>query len=345
MGREQRMTLAKALSYSANSISKSFGIFLAEYIANNAIPGTSTLAYSFVAGLSFSMSMFISPLATYSVGRYGTRVTLLIGVAIEFLGLITASFAKQYYQLLLSQGLSFGIGMGFLYVGTAGIVSQWFTKRRSLANGITAAGGSGFGGMVYSLSANAMIKKYGVPWTFRMLAIISGVINLLCTLLIRDRNNHIRTNQSPLDFKILKQPEFLLVQIYGVLTELGYVALLYSIPNFGNSIGLTSDQGATAGALLCLGQLFGRALVGQLGDSIGPINTTVLTTFITGLLALVWWPFADSYGVRLLDASRLSALIFSAEFDRILADHWAYRRYILGHHRSSTGGSRRYTPA
>jgi MFS family permease len=254
------------------------------------------------------MSMFISPLATYTVGRYGTRITLLVGVAIEFLGLITASFAKKYYQLLLSQGVCFGMGMGFLYVGIAGIVSQWFTKRRSLANGIAAAGGAGFGGMVYSLSVNELVKKNGVSWAFRMLAITSGVINLACALLIRDRNSHIMTNQSPFDLKLFRRPEFLLVQVYGVLTELGYIILLYSLPNFGMSVGLTFDQGATAGALLCLGQLCGRSLVGGFGDYIGPINITVITTFTTGLLALVWWPFVNSYGVRFLHVLPLSTI-------------------------------------
>ena len=105
-------------------INSSYGVFLAYYLDNNYYPGALPLEFAFVGGLSISMALFISPLATTTTRLYGTNVTLLIGVFFETLALIGASFSREIWQLFLSQGLCFGWGMGFLFVGSV--------RRRSL---------------------------------------------------------------------------------------------------------------------------------------------------------------------------------------------------------------------
>ena len=116
-------------------------------------------------------ALLISPLATYITRVCGTRTTLLLGVALETLALISASFTHEIWQLFLSQGICFGFGMGFLFVGSVGIVPQWFTKKRSLANGISTAG-SGLGGLMYSklsfLSYFCLIRA--AAWAARSVA-------------------------------------------------------------------------------------------------------------------------------------------------------------------------------
>ena len=240
--------------------------------------------------------MFVSPLATMTTGRFGTHTCLFIGVVLQTTALIGASFSKKFWQLLLSQGFCFGWGMGFLFVGIAGISSQWFTRKRSLANGLSTSG-SGFGGLVYSLAANAMIQRLGLAWAFRILGIVSGAVNLVSAILIRDRNAHIGTSQLPFDYRLLKRPEFVLVQIYGFFNQLAYVVLLFSLPNYANNVGLSSQQGSIVGALLCLGTMFGRGLMGYLSDHAGPINVTVIATLLNGIYSLAFWHFATSYGV------------------------------------------------
>lgn len=133
------------------------------------------------------MAMLVSPLATNVTRLYGTKATLCIGIFFETFSLIGASFANKIWQLFLSQGVCFGWGMGFLFVGTVGIVPQWFTTRRSLANA-TGAAGSGIGGLIYSLATNAMIENISLGWAFRILGIVAFLINMACMILVRDRN-------------------------------------------------------------------------------------------------------------------------------------------------------------
>lgn len=99
-------------------INSSYGVFLQFYLDNDHYPGASALQFAFVGGLSISMALLVSPAATTTTRLYGTRVTLLIGVFFETLALIGASFAHEIWQLFLSQGICFGWGMGYLFVGS-----------------------------------------------------------------------------------------------------------------------------------------------------------------------------------------------------------------------------------
>ena len=277
-------------------INSSYGVFLAYYLAHDYYSGASALDFAFVGGLSISQALLISPLATYITRVYGTRTTLLLGVALETLALISASFTHEIWQLFLSQGVCFGFGMGFLFVGSVGIVPQWFTKKRSLANGIGTAG-SGLGGLMYSLATNAMIDHLGVEWAFRILGILACVVNCTCAMLIKDRNKAIGSNQLAFDYTLFRRPAFLLLLGWGFFSMMGYIVLLFSLPNYATSIGLSERQGSIIGAVLNLGQALGRPLVGIFSDRAGRINLAGLCTFIGGLFCFVIWIFAKSFGI------------------------------------------------
>jgi MFS family permease len=277
-------------------LNSSYGVFLAHYLANNTFPGASYLEYAFVGSLSISCAMLVSPMATFTTRVYGTRTTLFIGIALETASLIGASFASTIWQLFLSQGICFGLGMGFLFVGSVGIVPQWFTTRRSLANGFSTCG-SGLGGLIYSLATGAMLQTIGLAWAFRVLGIVACVVNTVCSLLIRDRNKAIGSSQLSFDAKLFKRPEYLLLCAYGWFSILAYVVLIFSLANYANAIGLSASQAAIVSALFNLAQAFGRPPIGYFSDSIGRINMAGLMTLLSGVFVLLIWVFAKSYGV------------------------------------------------
>ncbi|RMZ69071.1 Major facilitator superfamily domain general substrate transporter [Pyrenophora seminiperda CCB06] len=277
-------------------LNSAYAVFLAYYLSNNVFPGATSLQYAFIGGLSISQALIISPIATLTTRRFGTRTTLLIGVGFETVSFIGASFSSQIWHLFLSQGICFGWGMGFLFVGSVGIAAQWFTTHRSLANGCCAAG-SGLGGLIYSLSAQALIRNIGLPWAFRTLAVIAFVANTASALLIRDRNKQIGSSQLSFDYKLFRKLEFVGLLAFGFLSMLGYVVLLFSLPNYARTIGLSSQQGSIIGAVFNLGQALGRPPIGYFSDSLGRLNMASSMTFLAGLLCLVIWMFAKTFGV------------------------------------------------
>ncbi|KAK0783521.1 hypothetical protein LTR75_014098 [Friedmanniomyces endolithicus] len=282
-------------------LNSSYGVFLAYYLANNVFPGASALEYAFVGSLSISCALLVSPVATWTTRVYGTKTTLFIGIAFETASLIGASFAWAIWQLFLSQGICFGIGMGFLFVGSVGIVPQWFTTKRSLANGF-ATSGSGLGGLVYSLAAGAMIKTIGLAWAFRVLGIVALAVNSICAILLKDRNKIIGASQLAFDVKLFKRPEYVLLNMYGFFSLLAYVVLIFSLANYARTVRLSASQASVISALFNLGQALGRPPIGYFSDSIGRINMAGLMTFCSGLFALVIWVFARSYGVLIFYA-------------------------------------------
>lgn len=113
---------------------------------------------------------------------------------------------------------------------------------------------------------------------------------------IPSQPSHSPSKASP-GLRALLRFDYLLLISWAVLSALGYVVLLFSLPSYGVAIGLTQEQGSLAGALLNLGQAIGRPAVGFLSDSFGRFEVAIVASFMAGLLSLVLWIFANSAGL------------------------------------------------
>ncbi|KAK3906835.1 major facilitator superfamily domain-containing protein [Staphylotrichum tortipilum] len=283
--------LVNAHTWGLNS---SYAVFLAYYLRSGTIDGASALGFAFVGGLSISISMLVSPFATWCIGRFGTAATLRIGVVLEAVSFIGASFSTHIWHLLLSQGVCFGLGLGFCFTSTVGVVPQWFTKKRSFANSV-ATSGSGFGGLTYSLATNAMITNLGLAWAFRILAILAFVVNGACSLIVRDRNKAVGAVHIPFHKDLFKKSQFWLFLGWGFFSILSYIIVVFSITDYALSVGFSARQGSLAAAMFNLSQGLGRPLIGLASDRFGRINVAGIGTLIAGLAAFFLWIFAGSH--------------------------------------------------
>ncbi|MCJ1367174.1 hypothetical protein MMC16_006306 [Acarospora aff. strigata] len=274
----------------------SYGVYLSYYLSSNAFPEARPLDYAFIGGFNFALAMLAAPLVTVVARKLGTRAPMAIGVVIQTAGFVSASFAGRVWQLYLSQGLLIGVGLGFIYVPSIAILSQWFSKKRSLVNGISSAG-SGIGGLIFSFAIEAMIRNISLAWSFRIIAVITGVMNLTATMLIRNRNAIIRPPQLGFDTKLLRRPDVLLLLFWGFTSMLGYITLLYSLPDFADSLGLTKTQAASIAAYLNLGTAIGRPLIGVASDRFGRLEVAGLLTLFCGVTCFAIWIPATSYGI------------------------------------------------
>lgn len=169
-------------------------------------------------------------------------------MVLETAAFIGASFTSQQWHLVLSQGIAFGAGMGFLFTGSVGLVPQWFHKKRSLANSIGTAG-SGFGGLTYSLAAHAMIENLGLPWAFRILAILAFAVNGVCSFLARDRNKEVGAIHQAFHKELFKKIELYLYLAWGFFSILGYIVVVFSLASYASAVGFTSNQGSIIAAI------------------------------------------------------------------------------------------------
>ncbi|KAL2879086.1 hypothetical protein SGCOL_005506 [Colletotrichum sp. CLE4] len=302
-------------------LNSSYAVFLAYYLNSGAFPGASPISLAFVGGLSFSVgescpqvpqllrvisltrspqpALLIAPIVTFCIPRIGTQPTLGIGVVIQAAALIGASFTTQIWHLLLSQGIGFGIGMGFTFNSTVGVVPQWFVVRRSFANSIATAG-SGLGGLIYSLGSNAMIRNIGLPWAFRILAILSFVVNGTCCLMMKDRNKALGSVHVAFHKDIFKRIEFWLFVAWGFFGLFGYVISVFSLADYAQTVGFNASQGSIVSAMFNLSQGIGRPVIGLVSDRFGRINVAGLGTIIAGLATFLLWILAAKHFAGLI---------------------------------------------
>ena len=252
--------------------------------------------------------MLVAPLVTILTRERGIHLPMGIGVLALAGGFTSASFAHAIWQLYLSQGVLVGVGVGFLYIPTIAILSQWFSKRRSLANGITAAT-SGVGGIIFSLTTQKLIESISLEWSLRIIGILAFGMNCIAVAFVRDRNRLIQPAQHPFDLELLADPRVWLLLIWAFVSMLGYVTLLYSLPDYALSIGLSQPQATNLVIFLNLGTAVGRPFIGTLSDRYGRVMVPATLTLVCGLLCFILWLPSNSFGVTVLFALISGAIL------------------------------------
>ncbi|KAF8475464.1 major facilitator superfamily domain-containing protein [Kalaharituber pfeilii] len=272
-------------------LNSAYGIYLTHYLNQGLHPSATSYHYAFIGGLSISTSMLVGPIVAF-LFRHGwtTQHIMFLGILFQVASLIGASFAVHSLGgLFVSQGVLFGIGLGLLYTSSIGTISQWFSSKRSIANGLAAAG-SGVGGIAFSIGINAAIEQISLAWSFRVTAICVCAVNILVTLLIRDRNASIHPTHNSFDIDLLRRiPNLGFVLAWGFFSLLGYVMILFSLADYARSIGLTTGQASIVASMLSLGMMFGRPLVGYMSDVFGRINISFLMTLFSGVTVFCLW--------------------------------------------------------
>lgn len=264
--------------------------------------------YAFIGGFNFSIAMLIAPLVTVLTRHFGIHATMTMGLVFQSGGFMAASFATQSWQLHMTQGVLIGIGIGFLYIPSLPVLSQWFVQRRSLANGLSAAG-SGVGGAAFAWGTEAIIQRFGINWALRITGMIALVANSAAITMIRDRNHIIRPSQLGFDTTLLRRYDVILLLAWAFLSILGYITLLFSLSDFALSIGLTRKQATDIIGLLNVGTAVGRPIIGILSDKYSRIDTAGVLTLLCGLSCFAFWLPATSFGLSIFFAILCGAIV------------------------------------
>lgn len=84
------------------------------------------------------------------------RLLLLVGHVLMVLALMMTSLCTEYYQLILAQGVLFGLGSGLIYIPGMALMTTLFTTKKPFAVGVLSTGTSV--GM-YRKSASLMLDS------------------------------------------------------------------------------------------------------------------------------------------------------------------------------------------
>ncbi|KAI9677701.1 MAG: hypothetical protein M1829_002473 [Trizodia sp. TS-e1964] len=127
-------------------LNQSYGIFQAYYVEpNNGMLSSSqaentamiALIGTLGAGLTWGGSIFVNPLMART--KRLSHITIA-GAILTSLGIGLASSCTQIWQLILTQGLIYGIGSSMLYFPIVSVAPEYFDRHRGTAMGIVLSG-------------------------------------------------------------------------------------------------------------------------------------------------------------------------------------------------------------
>lgn len=195
----------------------------------------------------------------------------------------------EYWHFMIVFGILGGIGTSLIFTPAVSALGHWFMVKRANATGIAAAGGS-VGGVCFPLMLQSLFPKIGWSWATRILGFIFIALLLIANLTIRSRLPPKPGGSVLPDFKIFRDPAFLLCTIGTFFLEYGlFVPITYLI-SFTLHSGATNDAFAyQIIAIFNAGSSFGRWLPGYAADVIGRYNTMILTVALCMSTSLGLW--------------------------------------------------------
>ncbi|KAI4873492.1 hypothetical protein NFI96_032574, partial [Prochilodus magdalenae] len=159
---------------------KSFGIFLKDLVCEF---NETNSRVSWIISICVFVMTFTAPLSTVLSNRFGFQPVVILGGFLISLGTISTAFTSYISQIYITIGIVAGLGYCLTFLPTVTILSQYFSKRRSLVTAIASTGES-FAIFAFAPAFTALKTHVGWRHTMVVLGILQGTI-VLCGLLLR----------------------------------------------------------------------------------------------------------------------------------------------------------------
>ena len=140
-------------------LSDSFGVFVNPWVNDL---GWTRAAISGAYSVSFLVMGVMGIVIGLITDKYGPRIALSICAVCLGAGFLLISQMQAQWQLYLSYGLIFGIGMSGVWAPLLSVISRWFTGRRGLITGIVISGG-GIGAFIGPPVISRLIDAFNWP--------------------------------------------------------------------------------------------------------------------------------------------------------------------------------------
>lgn len=299
--REQALVLAGAFMavFATAGLNQSYGVFQEYYTSDQQtiIPrseASNTALIAFVgtlsAGLTWGGGAAVQPLATH----IGARAAVLLGAVLMALGLALASVSRTSWQLLLTQGLIWGIGSALVYFPPVGAAPEFFGARRGAAMGLVLSG-AGLGALALAPLSRALLEKVGVRWALRALALLELALGAMAGALSPGPRAG-RARPGRVAGHIARSPVFIAAIAGAFLQSGGYLVPLTLFSSFSSAVGVGPSLSALLLGVSNAVSAASRLLMGAAADSVGRQNTLIVCCVGSALCVLAIWSVAAGGG-------------------------------------------------
>lgn len=205
--------------------------------------------------------------------------------------LFGASFATNFFQLLLSQGIGFGLGVSFAYYPSITVARRHVSSQRyGLVNGIIVSGGA-LGGLVLPYIVRVLLERTGLAGTFRILGYISIAILTPSMVVLWLDDTKIRSHQtgSLFDLALLGNSRFRILLFSGTIAMTGFLPRYFLISPSAIYKGVSPNYAAWLLGMMNGLSIIGRISIGMYADRFGKSNALATSFILCGLGHLMFW--------------------------------------------------------
>ncbi|KAF5866928.1 hypothetical protein ETB97_008734 [Aspergillus alliaceus] len=267
----------------------SVGIFQ-NYYESHLLKQYSSTTIAWIPSLQIFFMFAMGPIVGRLYDTFGARYLIIGGTFFHVFGLMMASISKEYYQILLSQGLCSAIGASAIFQPALNAVSVWFNRKRGIAFA-TLSTGSSVGGVIFPIMVDRLVAQVGFAWSMRISAFMILFLLAIAIVTVKARSPPQQGPKPSRDqlVKPFKEPVFFLTLLgYMLLTYGVFIPINYVIVEAVAS-GMDADLAAYLVPMLNAASLFGRLSAGFMSDKYGRYNIFIVMCILAGVLVLALW--------------------------------------------------------
>ncbi|OAX84785.1 hypothetical protein ACJ72_00838 [Emergomyces africanus] len=269
------------------------------YYEQHLLVGESPSTIAWIGSIQSFLLLFVGAITGPLFDAGYARTMLIAGWLLYSFGLMMTSISTKLWQIMLSQALCVGLGLGAVFVPCVAIIPQYFKRRRALANGI-AATGTGIGGLVYPIMFRQVQLKLGFAWATRVIGFTACATGLISLSLLRVRFKP-QEKRALVQLSAFKEPVFSLFCLSQFIGFTGLYNVLVYIQPYVIENGIMSEHLAFyLVAILNASSTLGRILPNFIADYTGPLNIIAPMSIASGVLALAWIGIHSTAGVIVL---------------------------------------------
>jgi MFS transporter, OFA family, oxalate/formate antiporter len=293
-----------------------------------------------LADIQFAFSLFVAletwltPIEGWIVDslgpRSGPKLMVAIGGLLIGIAWIMNSKATTLWELYLGAAIS-GVGAGAVYATCIGNAVKWFTDRRGLAVGLTAAG-FGAGAALTVIPIRAVIATHGYATAFFWFGLVQGAVVFILAWWLRAplpgetvAVAPVKVSQSACSYApqaMLHSPVFWVLYVMFILVSAGGLMATAQIALIARDFGIADTALVLGASTLTIALLVdnvangaARPLFGWVSDQIGREYTMAIafglggvSYWLLGTAGTAPWAFVTFAGLIFLTWGEIFSL-------------------------------------
>lgn len=223
------------------------------------------------------------------------RYSPLIGLVILCAALCASAWATSVTQLIITQGIFYGIGGAIAYTPCTMYIDEWFVKRKGLAYGIMWSGTS-LAGVVLPLILERLLESYGYQTTIIVWSAALFGITAPLAWYIKPRIPPLPVrNLRSFNLRFSLSRRFLLYQLSNTIEAIGfYIPGIYVPIYAGDILGASEFASSICILIFNTSAVIGCVFIGWLIDRFHVTTCVMVSTIGATLGTFLLWGCASS---------------------------------------------------